>query len=148
MSFARLGLGALIAAASLYATAAHAAGSQSGTSGAEQTSASNKSSAPAHAKPRWASGDVKAIDAKALTLNNGEQLRLTKKTRFEEGGKSVSRDAVKPGERVKASYQARGKLAYADHVDIMSAGAKKAMKSSSGQQGTGSTAPASPNKTQ
>ncbi len=148
MSFSRLGLGAVFVAASLYATAAHAAANQPGASGMQQKSSTSKSSASSPAKPRWASGDVKAIDSRALTLNNGEQLRLTDETRFEQGGKKISRDAVKPGERVKASYQARGKLAYADRVDIMSAKSAGTSKSSSTQQGTGSSAASSSKKTQ
>ncbi len=147
MSFTRLGLGALIAAASLYATTAGAASSQSGAGAMQHKSTASKTSSHPQAKPRWATGNVKAIDAKAMTLGNGEQLRLTPKTRFEQGGKTISRNAVKPGERVKASYRARGKLAYADRVDITStASAGSAAKSSPSQQGTGSTAPASSSK--
>ncbi len=147
MSFARPGLGALIAAASLYATAAHAADVKSGASMSPSSDTQGASSA--HAKPHWASGDVKSIDEKALTLTNGEQVRLTSSTRFEQAGKKVSLDQVKPGEKVKAAYQARGKLAYADRVDISSnPGASTSMKPSASQQGTGSAAPGSSNKKQ
>lgn len=103
MSFTRLGLGGLVVTASLHATTALAAASQSTASGMQQKTTSSSNKAQARAKPRWASGDVQAIDAKALTLRNGEQLRLTMTTLFEQDGKTVSRDAVKPGERVKAS---------------------------------------------
>ena len=149
MSLTRLGLGALIAAASLYASGAHAADTKSGASGMSQKSNGGKNGTSAQAKPYKASGEVKAIDAKALTLNNGEQFRLTDQTRFEKSGKKVSRDDVKPGEAVNIAYDAREKLAYADRVDISSkGGSAKSMNSPSSQQGTGSAAQSGSDKKQ
>jgi hypothetical protein len=149
MSFARLRLGALVAAASLCATAAYAADTKSGTSGMDQKSTSGNNGTSAQAKPHWASREVKAIDAKALTLSNNEQFRLTDMTQFEKDGKTASRDDVKPGDTVKMAYDARGKLAYADRIDITTKeGTARSMKSSSNHQGTGSAGPSSSNKAQ
>ncbi len=98
-----IGLAALIAAASLYAGTAQAANTHHARADSERTS----------------SGAVKSIDSKELTFRDGEQFRFTKGTQFLRNGQKVSRQDVKEGERVKASYQPRGKLAYAKQIEIL-----------------------------
>ncbi len=141
MKLARAGLGALLATAALYATGASAAVGAKQPSKAQQSS----STKAAHSsKPRTASGDVKAIDGKALTFSDGEQFRLTKSTQFDRAGKGIRWKDVKPGEHVKASYEPRGNLAYADRIDVVSS--QKSGRSSAKQEGTGSTASSSSGK--
>ncbi len=102
-SLRHIGVAALIAAASLYA----------GTGLAADTH-------HAGAKPaRTSSGAVKSIDSRELTLSDGEQFRFTSGTQFLRNGQKVSRQDVKQGEHVKASYQPRGKLAYAKQIEIL-----------------------------
>jgi hypothetical protein len=148
MTVSHIGLGALVLASALYATAGQAdtgkAGSpesqRSETHAAHQRAQMNKSSSRSgHMKERTASGEVKSIDTKALTLASGEQLRLGPKTEFMNGSKKVSRQEVKEGERVRASYQPRGKLAYADRIEIVS---NASMHRSSGPAGAKKGSPA------
>jgi len=122
MSSVRVGFGALVAAASLYALTGQAAagepaGQESGH--ASHMTKSSKSSSSTSGE-RTASGNVKSIDSKALTLNNGEQVRLTHDTKFLRDGQTASLQDVKPGEQVRASYEPRGKVAYADRIEILS----------------------------
>ena len=122
MNLIHVGLGSIIAAATLYAGETYAIDSQSASAMTHKASASSSSSRNA---ARSATGDVKAIDAKALTLSNGEQFRLTNETEFDRNGQKITRNEVKPGEKVKAAYEARGNLAYAERVDITSSSAKQ-----------------------
>ena len=119
MSFVRIGCGALVAAASLYTLTGQAAAGESARQESGHASHMSKSS-HSTSRDRTASGDVKSVDSKALTLGNGEQFRLTHDTKILRDGRNASLQDVKPGEQVRASYEPRGKLAYADRIEILS----------------------------
>ena len=86
------------------------------------------------AQERSVSGKVTSIDDKALTVNDDEQVRLTDQTEFLRGDKSTTRADIKPGERVRAAYHARGKLAYATRVWVRSAAVDQQNGDQSGAQ--------------
>jgi len=159
MTLTKVGLGVLVAAASLFGARASATSNSQQSPNAQH--ATEQASAKGAPKQRSTSGDVKSIDAKALTLSNDEQFRLTGSTQFDRNGHAVHWKDVKPGDHVKASYEPRGKLAYADRIDIVpsatgpsaaagnakpsesgnaeqSSGMSSDQKSSNQQQGTGS----------
>jgi hypothetical protein len=148
MSFVRWGLAAVVAA-SLHSAVARAADTQGGNAGMKHDSGSQDASTgmkqdsgkmgAGHvgAMERTATGEVKGIDSKALTFANGEQFRLSNDTVFNKDGQKVSQQDIKAGDQVKATYEARNKLAYATQIEVTSGGAVGA---SAGQQGTGSAA--------
>lgn len=135
MTLGRAGFVALVAAASLYAVGARAAGSESQESQGQQ-GGSAKQGSSGQAKEKSASGKVSAIDSKALTLDNGEQFRITDQTQFLREGQKVSRNEVKQGEQVRAAYEARGPLAYATRVDVQAGSEGKSSKDQSKSKST------------
>ncbi len=141
MNSSRIGIGALVIALGAYAGPGFADAGQTASTAThhEKTTATQHhdtkmGSHSASMKDRTVAGEVKAIDAKALTLANGEQFRIGNSTRFMNGDKKISLQDVKQGERVRASYEPRGKLAYAVRVDVVSMkGASKSSQTKNGQ---------------
>ncbi len=130
MKLQLLGVRALaVATAASMAVAALAQGSDtsageppSGAKAGGGTSEGMTGTPPKAGKKHEVSGQVKSIGKQALTLSNGEQVRLTDQTKFLRNGQPISRDQIKPGEQVRAAFEPRGGLAYAITIEVQEGG--------------------------
>ncbi len=126
--------GSIVAAlALLVSMPAYAAGTASQAQGASPKAtttspkvAGTSEKAMGTAGSHWLSGKVTSIDQRELTVASGEQVRLTRHTRFLQGKQHISRKEIKAGENVRAAYVPRGKLAYATEVQLVKEGASSA----------------------
>lgn len=65
-----------------------------------------------------AAGNVASVDAneREITLDGGRKLKLTEQAQILEHGQQVSFDTIKPGDRVRASFDTQGDV---DRVMVM-----------------------------